>query len=131
MWGHSLRYFPPGGIFRAERNFLLFKDQLAESERQKTKENIIPRGKFCPVENNPKDQLAESERQKTKENIIPGGKSRQVENGPYDRYQEAIIPAQNLSECFPRLQRKNLVLKWAPNINYTQIYELSDCQTRP
>ena len=47
-------HFPLGRIFRAERHFLLFKDQLAESERQKTKENIIPRGKFRPVENGPK-----------------------------------------------------------------------------
>ena len=46
-------HFPPGGIFRAERHFLLFKDQLAESGRQKTKENIIPRGKFRLVENGP------------------------------------------------------------------------------
>ena len=30
-----------------------FKDQLAESGRQKTKENIIPRGKFRLVENDP------------------------------------------------------------------------------
>ena len=44
-------HFPLGRIFRAERHFLLFKDQLAESGRQKTKENIIPRGKFHPVEN--------------------------------------------------------------------------------
>ena len=44
-------HFPLGGIFRAERHFLLFKDQLAESGRQKTKENIIPRGKFRLVEN--------------------------------------------------------------------------------
>ena len=47
-------YFPLGGIFRAERHFLLLKDQLAESRRQKTKENIIPRGKFRLVENDPK-----------------------------------------------------------------------------
>ena len=46
-------HFPLGRIFRAERHFLLFKDQLAESGRQKTKENIIPRGKFCLVENDP------------------------------------------------------------------------------
>ena len=46
-------HFPLGGIFRAERHFLLFKDQLAESGRQKTKENIIPRGKFRLVENGP------------------------------------------------------------------------------
>ena len=46
-------YFPLGGIFRAERHFLLFKDQLGESERQKTKENIIPRGKFRLVDNDP------------------------------------------------------------------------------
>ena len=50
-------YFPLGGIFRAERHFLLFKDQLAESGRQKTKENIIPRGKFRLVENDPKNKL--------------------------------------------------------------------------
>ena len=43
-------HFPLGRIFRAERHFLLFKDQLAESGRQKTKENIVPRGKFRPVE---------------------------------------------------------------------------------
>ena len=38
---------PLGGIFRAERNFLLFKDQLAESGRRKTKEIILipPDGK--------------------------------------------------------------------------------------
>ena len=47
-------YFPLGGIFRAERHFLLFKDRLTESGRQKTKENIIPRGKFLLVENSPK-----------------------------------------------------------------------------
>ena len=49
-------HFPLGGIFRAERHFLLFEDQLAESGRQKTKENtsITPRGKFHPVENGPK-----------------------------------------------------------------------------
>ena len=46
-------HFPLGGIFHAERHFLLFKDQLAESGRQKTKENIIPRGKFRLVENDP------------------------------------------------------------------------------
>ena len=45
--------FPLGGIFRAEGHFLLFKDQLAESGRQKTKENIIPRGTFRLVENGP------------------------------------------------------------------------------
>ena len=38
--------------FRAERHFLLFKDQQAENERQKTKENI-PRGKFRLLENSP------------------------------------------------------------------------------
>ena len=47
-------HFPLGGIFREERHFLLFKDQLAESGRQKTKENIIPRGKFRLVENDSK-----------------------------------------------------------------------------
>ena len=40
-------HFPLGGIFRAERHFLLFEDQLVESGRQKTKENIIPRGNFA------------------------------------------------------------------------------------
>ena len=44
-------HFPLGRIFRAERHFLLFKDQLAESGRRKTKEYIIPRGKFRLVEN--------------------------------------------------------------------------------
>ena len=43
-------YFPLGGIFRMERHFLLFKDQLAEGGLQKTEENIIPRGKFRLVE---------------------------------------------------------------------------------
>ena len=46
-------HFPLGGIFRAERHFLLFEDQLAESGSQKTKENIIQRGKFRLVENDP------------------------------------------------------------------------------
>ena len=36
-----------------ERHFLLFKDQLVESGCQKTKENIIPCGKFRLVENGP------------------------------------------------------------------------------
>ena len=53
FFNKSEGYFPLGGIFRAERHFLLFKDQLAESGRQKTKENIIPRGKFRLVENDP------------------------------------------------------------------------------
>ena len=39
--------------FHAERHFLLFKDQLVESGRQKTKENIIPHGNFRLVENSP------------------------------------------------------------------------------
>ena len=43
-------HFPPGEVFRPERQFLLFRDQLAESGYQKTKENI-PGGKFCLVEN--------------------------------------------------------------------------------
>ena len=51
-------HYPLGGIFRAERHFLLFKDQLAESGRQKTKENIIPRGKFRLVENSSKSTYA-------------------------------------------------------------------------
>ena len=50
---HVHFHFPLGGIFSAERHFLLFKYELAESEHQKTKENIIPRGKFCLVENDP------------------------------------------------------------------------------
>ena len=50
----SKGHFPIGGIFLTELHFLLFKDQLAESGRQKTKENIIPRGKFRLVENGPK-----------------------------------------------------------------------------
>ena len=50
---HTEGHFPLGGIFRAERYFLLFKDQLAESGRQKTKENIIPHGKFRLVEKGP------------------------------------------------------------------------------
>ena len=43
--------FPLGGIFRAERHFLLFKDQLSENGRQKTKRKyhsgrkILPSGK--------------------------------------------------------------------------------------
>ena len=49
-WGH----FPLGGIFLAEGHFPLFKDQLAASGRQKTKENITPRGKFRQVENSSK-----------------------------------------------------------------------------
>ena len=52
-------HFPLGGTFRAERHFLLFKDQLAESGRQKTEENIIPRGKFRPMENEPYDSFSE------------------------------------------------------------------------
>ena len=53
QFGHK-GHFPLGGIFGAERHFLLFKDQLAESGCQKTKENIILRGKFRLVENDPK-----------------------------------------------------------------------------
>ena len=49
----ALGSFSTGRIFLAERYFLLFKDQLAESGRQKAKENIIPRGKFRLVENDP------------------------------------------------------------------------------
>ena len=41
------RNFPRGGTF------LLFKDQLAGIGRQKTKENIISRGKFALLENDP------------------------------------------------------------------------------
>ena len=36
-----------------QRHFLLFKDELAEGEDQKTKENITPLGKFRPVGNDP------------------------------------------------------------------------------
>ena len=36
-----------------ELHFLLFEDEMAESGRQKTKENIIPLGKFRLVENGP------------------------------------------------------------------------------
>ena len=53
-------HFPLGGIFHEERHLLLFKDRLAESGRQKTKENIIPRGKFRQVENSPKDRKIRS-----------------------------------------------------------------------
>ena len=42
-WDLSKDHFPLGGIFHAERHFLLFKDQLAKSGRQKTKEIIVPR----------------------------------------------------------------------------------------
>ena len=38
-------------------NFLLFRDQLAESGRQKTKKIIVPRGKFRLVENSLKNKL--------------------------------------------------------------------------
>ena len=51
----SKGHFPLGGIFRAERHFLLFKDQLAESGHQKTKETIVSRGKFRLAGNDPKD----------------------------------------------------------------------------
>ena len=44
-------HFPLGGIFRTEGHFLLFKDQLGDSVCQKTKEIIVPRGKFLLVEN--------------------------------------------------------------------------------
>ena len=57
QFGHK-GHFALGGIFGAERHFLLFKDQLAESGRQKTKENIILRGKFRLVENDPKSDEA-------------------------------------------------------------------------
>ena len=79
-----------------------------ESGHRKTKENIIPRGKFRPLENDPKgrfplggifraerhfllfkDQLAESGRQKTKENIIPRGKFLLVENDPKGQLAES------------------------------------------
>ena len=41
--------FLPGRIFRGEEG--VFKDQLPESGRQKTKEIIVPRGRFHLVEN--------------------------------------------------------------------------------
>ena len=50
-FNHTQGRFLLGEIFRAERRFLLFEDQLAESGRQKTKENIIPHGKLRLVEN--------------------------------------------------------------------------------
>ena len=37
--------------FSIGQNFLLFEDKLAEGMHQKTKEIIVPRGKFCIVEN--------------------------------------------------------------------------------
>ena len=40
------RNFPRGAAFT------LFKNQLTESRCQKTRQNIIPRGKFCQVKNN-------------------------------------------------------------------------------
>ena len=43
--------FPLGGIFRAEGNFLFFKDQSAKSGCQRTKEIIL-------VENGPQAQFA-------------------------------------------------------------------------
>ena len=46
-----LRPFSTRRLFRAERHFLLFKDPLAESGHQKTKENLAPRGKFRLVKN--------------------------------------------------------------------------------
>ena len=46
-------HFSLGRIFYEERHFLLFNDQLAQSGRQTTKENIIPRGKFRLVEDSP------------------------------------------------------------------------------
>ena len=42
--------FPQGGIFRTDRTILFFKDPLADSGPQKTKEIIVPRGKFRIVE---------------------------------------------------------------------------------
>ena len=51
--GHCVHYHILKSIFHAERHFLLFKDELAKSERQKTKENIILHGKFRLVENDP------------------------------------------------------------------------------
>ena len=53
-FGETKDHFPPGGIFLAERHFLLFKDQLAESGRQKAKENNILCGKFLLIEKGPK-----------------------------------------------------------------------------
>ena len=46
-----LRPFSTRRILSAERHFLLFKDPLVESGRQKTKENLALRRKFRLVEN--------------------------------------------------------------------------------
>ena len=52
MLRHFL-YFLPNllGPFAIRQNFLLFKDKSVEGMRQKTKEIIVPRGKFRPVVN--------------------------------------------------------------------------------
>ena len=50
--GQYVHYHILKAIFH-QRHFLLFKDELAEGEDQKIKENITPRGKFRPVENDP------------------------------------------------------------------------------
>ena len=42
--------FPPDRIVRKEQNFLLLEDKLVEGMRQKTKEIIVPSGKFRLVE---------------------------------------------------------------------------------
>ena len=64
-------HFLLGGVFRAEQHFLLFKDQLAESGHQKTKENIIPRGKFRLVENHPESHYL----QRNKKSPVEYGQS--------------------------------------------------------
>ena len=86
-------HFPLGGInSRAERHFLLFKDRLAESERQKKKENVIPRGKFRLVDTTLRAIFHWAEFSarnapvglSTKENVATRGKVRLVENGLHD-----------------------------------------------
>ena len=42
---------PEGRILRVKQNFPLFEDEVLEGMRQKTKEIIVPREKFHPVEN--------------------------------------------------------------------------------
>ena len=54
-------------VFCTEGHFLLFKDQLVESGRQKTKENIILCRKFHLVENGPKFHLVENGPEKNSE----------------------------------------------------------------
>ena len=57
VFEYFLRPFSTGRNFPRGAVFPLFKDQLAESGRRKTKENIIPRGKFRLVENGPYNRM--------------------------------------------------------------------------